>query len=141
MSDTPGEGVGAPLRLEPLPVRTEADAVAAFAREIGTQASRVPFTFPIRWLAHPEIRAAAARIMGESGWIPLHESQSFDYRSALVVDADYRMQVEMRREARPPRLVVRSEVAAPDGGLCLTMETILRIVAPDGNEALDLPRQ
>jgi hypothetical protein len=120
-----------PQHLGPFVVRAEAGEADAFRREAGGRAGRIPFTFPVRWFAHPELRAAAARMMGEAGWVPIHESQSFDYRRPLESDVDYRMSVEMSREAKPPRLVLRAEVVAGADELCLTAEMILRIVSMD----------
>jgi hypothetical protein len=124
-----------PLHLGPFTVRIEAQASAAFGRATGGRAGRVPFTFPVRWLAHPDIRAAAARVIGEAEWIPIHESQSFDVRWPLEVAVDYRMRIEMWREANPPRLLLRAEIATDAGEPCLAMEMILRIVSTrnDGN--------
>lgn len=120
---------GGPLHLGPFAVRAETEEAEAFGRATGGGAGRVPFTFPIRWLARPEIRAAAALLIGETAWVPIHESQSFDYRKPLESATDYRMSVEMAHEPTPPRLVLRAEVTGDSGECCLGMEMILRIVA------------
>jgi hypothetical protein len=117
-----------PLQLGPFVVRAAAGEAEAFARATGASAGRMPFTFPVRWLAHPEIRAAAGGLVGETAWVPIHESQSFTYRRGLEADVDYRMRIDMRLEAEPPRLIVRAEIATRAGEACLDMETILRIV-------------
>jgi hypothetical protein len=118
-----------PLALGPFVVRAEAAATEAFAHETRGGAARVPFTFPVRWLTHPEIRAAAARMIDEAAWIPLHESQSFDYKNSLERDVDYRMKVVMLREAKPSRIILRADIATIADEPCLSMEMTLRIVA------------
>jgi hypothetical protein len=118
-----------PLRLGPFAVRIEAEASESFGRATGGTAGHIPFTFPVRWLAHPEIRAAAAQMIGNAEWIPIHESQSFDVRRRLETAIDYRMRIEMWREAKPPRLFLRAEIATDADEVCLAMEMILRIVS------------
>jgi hypothetical protein len=110
-------------------VRAGAGEAESFGRETGASGSRLPFTFPVRWLARPEIHTAAAAMIDEAAWIPIHESQSFDYRRSLEVETDYRMRVDLRREAKPPRLILRAEIATQSGQPCLDMEMILRIVS------------
>lgn len=119
---------GSPLDLGPFVVRAEAAEAAAFSRAAGGKAGRIAFTFPVRWFARPELRAAAARMMGEAAFVPIHELQSFDYRRPLASDIDYLMRVNMRREAEPARLILRAEIATDRDEPCLRMEMILRIV-------------
>lgn len=122
-----------PLHLGPFTVRVEAEACAAFGRATDGRAGRLPFTFPVRWLTHPDIRAAAARLIGAAEWVPIHESQSFEVRRPLETAVDYRMRIEMWREAMPPRLLLRAEVATDADEPCLVMEMILRIVSVEGS--------
>jgi hypothetical protein len=130
-SAAPASG-GLPLHLGPFVVRAEREETEAFGRVTGGKAGRIPFTFPVRWFARPELRAAAAGMMGEAAWVPVHESQSFDYRRPLESDRDYRMWVSMWREPTPTRLVLRAEIATEEDELCLSMEMILRIVTLSG---------
>jgi hypothetical protein len=123
-----------PLRLGPFTVRATPEEAEAFARETGGKAGHLPFTFPVRWFARADLRTAAARLMGEAAWVPLHESQNFDYRRPLQADVDYHMRVDMWREAKPPRLILRAEIATVADELCLSMEMILRIVSMSGME-------
>ncbi|HEY1735061.1 MAG TPA: hypothetical protein VGG12_00290 [Methylovirgula sp.] len=117
----------APVRIGPFKVRAPRAEVEAFGHEISADSKDgVPFTFPIRWFAHPDIRAAGERLGGAEPWVPIHESQSFDYQRPLAVDVDYSMTVEMSREMEPARLVLRAEIA--DSALCLRSEMILRII-------------
>lgn len=121
-----------PFGLDPFAVRTDEAEIEAFARATGGRVGRIPFTFPVRWFALPELRAKAAEIMGGADWVPIHELQSFDYRRRLELDCDYRMRVEMRREQKPARLVLRAEIATDENELCLNMEMVLRIVTMGG---------
>lgn len=117
-----------PVRVGPLTVRAEAAEAQDFCRQTGAPASspRLPFTFPVRWLAHAAIRAAAASLVAGDAWVPIHESQSFDYSRSLMVDTDYQMWVEIRRESEPARLVLQAEIGASD--IFLRTEMILRII-------------
>lgn len=131
VSDDSAPPADAPLHLGPFMVRAEAADAEAFARATGTT-GHIPFTFPVRWFARPEVRAAAARMMCEVAWVPLHESQSFDYRMPLESDVDYRMTIDMSREIKPARIVLRAKVVRDADEPCLTMEMVLRIVTMPG---------
>jgi hypothetical protein len=124
-----------PLHLGPFAVRVDVEASEIFRRITGGRAGRIPFTFPVRWLAHPEIRAAAARMIGGEDWVPIHESQSFDVRRRLETATDYRMRIEMWREAEPSRLFLRAEIATEADEPCVAMEMILRIVSGERSAA------
>ena len=121
------------LHVGPLTVRAEAAEVAAFAREAAAPLDgTVPFTFPMRWFAHPEIRAAGKKLVDGEAWILIHESQSFDYDRPLDADVDYRMSIEIIRELEPSRLILRAEIGDKDP--CLRAEMVLRIIATDAAE-------
>jgi hypothetical protein len=115
-------------KVGPITVMANAAEVAAFRRETGGSADEtgVPFTFPVRWFTHPDIRVAGAGMMGAEPWVPIHESQSFDYERPLVVDKAYQMMVELVRELEPSRLILRIDVS--DKEPCLRAEMVLRIV-------------
>lgn len=114
-------------RVGPLTVRASTQEVEAFRRETFAPADTiVPFTFPVRWFAHPDIRAAGESLLGPDGWIPLHELQSFDYERPLARDTDYRMTVDIHCEREPMRLILRAEIG--DGATLLRSEMILRII-------------
>ncbi len=122
----------------PLAVRASVAEVEAFrdATFDGARDKAVPFTFPVRWFAHPMIRAAGAELGGTEPWVPIHESQSFDYDRPLQVEIDYRMMVEIIREIEPARLILRAEIGGMESGAaaCLRMEMILRIIPTLGAE-------
>lgn len=79
-------------------VRAEAQEVARFGAAIGHSGppAILPPTFPVVWMAGPEIRAAVARVLGrESGFVLVHTAQTFRLRAALSVDAPYVLSVSM----------------------------------------------
>ena len=108
-------------------VSAAAADVAAFRRAARLEGGDgLPFTWPIRWLAAPEIRAKLQALMPEDDLVPFHESQTFDYAAPLRKDTPYTLAVTARRETTPERLVVEGRVAA-DGVLVATVETVLRL--------------
>ncbi|WP_297299571.1 hypothetical protein [uncultured Methylovirgula sp.] len=116
-------------------VRAAAAEAAAFAREVGSPGQSVPFTFPVRWLARPDFQAAAVEMIGDANWVPIHESQSFDYRAPLTLDADYAMTVTMKRETEPSRIILSAYVGVADEAPSLSMEMTLRIVPLPAGQA------
>ncbi|GAC1328704.1 MAG: hypothetical protein NVSMB26_04300 [Beijerinckiaceae bacterium] len=120
-------------RLGPFVVRAEAASVDAYRHMIGGHGRGVPAAFPICWLGRPDIRAAIETACG--GRLPVHEGQSFDYERGLAVEGEYRLSLTLRREVSPPRLVLDGEVATAAGERCLTIATLLRLVAPTESEA------
>ncbi len=110
-------------------VRATAAEAAAFAHETGSSGGQgVPFTFPVRWLARPDFQAIAVEMIGGAHWVPIHESQSFDYRAPLAADTDYEMTVTMKRETEPSRIILFADVGPAGAAPLLAMEMMLRIV-------------
>ncbi len=118
------------IRLPPIRVRTEASEVAGFLRETGEALTggNVPLTFPARWLALPAVRGAILQSIGGSGFLPVHEAQSFSYERELQIETDYVLAVEACRTATPPRVTLKMEVSTGEGAICARVETVLRIV-------------
>jgi hypothetical protein len=116
-------------------VRATAAEAAAFRRETGGTGQGVPFTFPVRWLARPDFQAVAVEMIGDANWVPIHESQSFDYQASLVPDTDYEMAVIMKREIEPSRIVLTAQIGAAGKAPHLTMELILRIIPLPSEQA------
>ena len=118
------------IRLPPIRVRTEANEVAGFLRETGDcpTAGFVPLTFPARWLALPAVRGAILQSIGGSGFLPVHEAQSFSYEQDLRIETDYVLAVEACRTATPPRVTLKMAVSTGEGAICARVETVLRIV-------------
>ncbi|HEY8033631.1 MAG TPA: hypothetical protein VIF02_14995 [Methylocella sp.] len=127
---TPEPSEDAFIRLPPIRVRTEANEVARFLRETGDSptAGFVPLTYPARWLALPAVRGAILQSIGGSGFLPVHEAQSFSYERILRIETDYVLAVEACRTATPPRVILKMAVSTGEGAICARAETVLRIV-------------
>ena len=108
---------------------------AAFRRETGGTGQGIPFTFPVRWLARADFHAVAVEMIGDANWVPIHESQSFDYRAPLAPDTDYEMAVIMKREIEPSRIVLTAQIGVLGEPSHLTMEMILRIIPLPAEQA------
>lgn len=113
-----------------LNVRVDRDAVVEFrcATEGSAADPHVPRTYPVSWLAHPEVRDMIDSMLGGKGIVPVHEAQSFEYEQALEIGADYSLGVEMARTRAPPRLTVTATVTTLEGKPCVRIETVLRLV-------------
>lgn len=118
------------IRLPSIRVRTEANEVAGFLCGTGDirTAGFVPLTYPVRWLALPAVRGAILQSIGGSGFLPVHEAQSFSYERPLRIETDYVLAVEARRTATPPRVIVKMAISTSEGAMCARAETVLRIV-------------
>lgn len=87
----------------------------------------VPATFPMRWLAAPEIRDALRALAAAPNVVPVHESQTFDYAAPLSIGEGYEIRLDARRETMPDRLILTGTIAASDGSIRVRLETILRL--------------
>jgi hypothetical protein len=131
------------MRIGPFTVSADAAAAAAFRQATpqvaeADAASELPFTFPLRWLTRAEIREAVAQLIpSEEGktFLPLHESQSFDYAASLRPGADYCMTVDIRRDHQGAQLVLHSEIGPDAGVVHLRMDMVLRFVAIEDGRA------
>jgi hypothetical protein len=110
-------------------VRADREAVFAFQRATcgSVKENHVPLTFPVYWLALPDVRGMLEALLGK-GFFPVHEAQSFNYLQSLVLDADYELDVELSRSQKPPRLTLNATVMTSDGAPCVRIETVLRLV-------------
>ena len=116
-------------------VSADADDVAAFRRAARLDESdALPFTWPIRWMARPDIRAALTALVPEPDLVPFHESQTFDYAAPLRAGTGYMLAVTARRDGAPERLVVEGVLSA-DGARVATIETVLRLFSTGARDA------
>ena len=124
------KGLGLPVRLPVIRVRTEQGEVAAFRRETGSIGTGdfVPLTFPFRWLALSAIRGVILQLLGGEGFVPVQEAQSFVYERDLQIATDYLLSVEIEAVEKPRRLILKMAVATEEGEICARLETVLRIV-------------
>lgn len=113
------------------PVETDPHQIAAFRAALGGggDAAGVPLTYPMRWFAGPDVRAALLSLVPEADVVPVHESQDFTYLRPLEIGEAYTLGLRARREAAPDRLVVDGVVAAWDGVDCVRCETVLRLIS------------
>jgi len=118
----------------PIAMRVAVDArrAADFAREIGADPHTVSLAYPALWLTEPAVRAAVTRICEEADAVPVHEAQRFAYDKPLAIGAVYDLVVTLRREAKPPRLVLEASLTTPEGAPVGRCETVLRIVPRAG---------
>ncbi len=116
----------------PLRVSVDPDCARAYAREIGADESVVPFAFPAVWLTTPTLYGPVKALCDRLDVVPVHEGQSFSYSSPLVAGENYDLEVTMRREETPPRLVLDACITTPEGAMVATIETMLRLVSRAG---------
>lgn len=119
--------------LGPFEVATRSADIAGFAAATGAPAGEIPATFPIVWLSAPALKDALREAAG-ADFLPVHESQSFDYLRPLARDATYRLVAVARRESAPERLVVEASVTELSGAAALNMRAALRLVPLAGGE-------
>lgn len=133
-----GQSAGSASRIEIGPFDVGADAAEAAAFRLATHVAadaddgELPFTFPVRWLVRPEIRAVVLGCLAAedgSSLLPLHESQSFDYVAGLRAGVTYRMRVVLRHERDAGQIVLNAEIGPSAADVHLRMEMVLRLVA------------
>jgi hypothetical protein len=114
----------------PMRVGVDAKRAAEFARETGcsAQGAAAPLSYPALWLAEPRIHDAIAQVCAGADAVPVHEAQRFAYEAPLKVGGEYELAVSMRREAKPPRLVIEALLATLEGAPVGRFETLLRLV-------------
>lgn len=117
---------------------THSADVAAFRAALGDAhpGTDVPLTFPIRWLASPEIQFELRRVAGDQGVLLVHETQSFSYAAPLQSDRRYRLDLTLRRESTDQdRAVLQAVVRDEAGSPLAEIETVLRLVPQIGRSA------
>jgi hypothetical protein len=124
--------IDAPQSLGPFRLRVDPARAAAYSRETGGDAASVPLSFPAVWLTDPTLFDSVRSLCAALDVVPVHESQSFSYETPLVAGDSYDVNVAMRREETPPRLVIDATIAALDGKAVARSETMLRLVPRAG---------
>ncbi len=110
----------------------EADAFRAATGLSPVDGTILPLTFPMRWLAAPEVRGAMIAMAADDVAL-VHEAQTFDYDRPLRVGEAYALTLSARREADPARLVLHGSIATRDGTPAARLETVLRLFPLDGS--------
>jgi hypothetical protein len=101
----------AALRIGPIEVRIEREAVRAYARvtaldEDVVEGDEVPATFPAVWLWHPAAAAILAEAADHDGRAPVLTAQRFEYRAPLVIGEAYRFEIERFADRDDPDTVL-----------------------------------
>jgi hypothetical protein len=91
-------------------VGTVAEARAFCLATGSTPAATLPLTYPMRWLALPDVRAGVLDLLPSADVILVHESQSFAYSHPLYVDRLYTLALFARREETPDRVILDGTV-------------------------------
>ena len=114
-------------------VGVDADEVAAFRKATGVaEGIGVPLTFPMRWMADPDVRGALAGLTPTPDVVLVHEAQSFTYEQPLSVGESYTLRIVARREVEPDRLVLDASVMASGAVVRARLETTLRLISAQG---------
>jgi hypothetical protein len=116
-------------------VGTVAEA-EAFCRATGVAAATtLPLTYPMRWLAAPDVRDGLLDLVAGAEVVLVHESQSFAYAQPLYVDRLYTLTVFARRDEAPDRVILKGTVTDAAGVEHARIETILRLIAAPAEHA------
>lgn len=109
------------------------DEARAFAASLGSSPERVPYTFPIRLLAAPPLRAALHQIAQDKGGALLHEGQTLAFERPLDLDLPVHVDYTLDILDGPP-VQVRLEALVYDdwNRRYGTVSTLLRLIVQDG---------
>lgn len=111
----------------PFAVNASAPEVAAFRQALGLLGAgpEVPLTFPMRWLAAPEVRAAILQRLGASadaalgdGPVLVHLEQEFHSVAPLRVGGDYAMAVAVDRAPQGGMMSLRADITDAERLCC-----------------------
>lgn len=95
-------------------VATDQGEVAAFAAALGlADPAEVPLTFPMRWLASPEVRGAILCALGPegpAGGVLVHLEQRIRVLEPLQRDESHELQVSIEPGKTSGRMSVHAEV-------------------------------
>jgi hypothetical protein len=122
----------AAARLGSFSVQASPESVRQFSDALCVAGARrrpgVPLTFPMRWLALPELSARVG--------FPVQESQTFEYTRTIELGGIYRITIELLEDdGEPERVRLRGVVHDPSDMHVVTTETTLRFAtAPSGTQ-------
>jgi hypothetical protein len=121
-------------------VSVDAESATALASALGRHSAGgpVPMTYPMRWLAAPQIRdavLAAVPTEGADRILPVHVEQRIALAAPLQVGADYRLSLSV--EGPDPRRILRVTgfLRDCDGAELGTLTTGILLVAIPGGAA------
>lgn len=105
--------------------------IEAFAGALELPASPVPPTFPIRFLFHPDIRAALTAFVPADGSLPIHIGQRFHYHRPLRPGERVTCTVRATpADTARPFALVRLDVTDSGGAAVCRAESEIAIAAP-----------
>lgn len=109
----------------------DAAEIRAFAETLGLPASPVPPTFAVRFLFHPEIRAALAAFLPADGSLPIHVGQRFRYHRPLVAGEALGCALSaVPPDGTRPFALVRLDITDVAGATVCQVESEIAIAAP-----------
>ena len=121
-------------------VSTWPDDVETFAKSLSIgftgrpcSPGAVPPTFPITWLASPELREVLFRSAYPQGPAIIHDTQTFEYVDRLERGTSYCLSIEC--DARRDRCELSGSVAEGNGNRVAQMRTTFRVITPDAVQA------
>jgi hypothetical protein len=130
----------AAARLGSFSVQASPESVRQFSDALCVAGARrrpgVPLTFPMRWLALPEIRNEIVRSLSARVGFPVQESQTFEYTRTIELGGIYRITIELLEDdGEPERVRLCGVVHDPSDMHVVTTETTLRFAtAPSGTQ-------
>jgi hypothetical protein len=124
--------IESPTNLGTYRLRVDPERVVAYSRETGGDGSGVPLSYPAVWLTDRTLFDPVREICETLDVVPVHESQNFSYETPLVSGESYDVEVTLRRESSPPRLIIGADIAGLDGAPVGRGETMLRLVPRAG---------
>jgi acyl dehydratase len=122
-------------RIDPIRVRAETYHIRAFGAAVAAgppqvPTAGVPVTFPIRWIALPDVRDRISRLLSPPEGLLVQQSQSFHYATPIEPDRDYLLEIECRRDpVQQHRIRLRGTVRELTGAPIVRLETVLRAIA------------
>lgn len=121
------------------PVSATRPQIAAFRKALGVAESvtdpEVPLTYPVRWLAQPEVRAAILQTLGEKAgmpfaWVLVHLEQKFAFLAPLRADAAYLMDLYLDPAVPPETFALHAEISDAQEGCCCRLQGRFAVVVP-----------
>lgn len=123
------------------PVCAMRPQIAAFRKALGVTESasspEVPLTYPVRWLAQPEVSDAILQTLGEKAGLPLagvlvHLEQKFAFLAPLRAEAPYLMDLYLDPAVPPETFALHAEISDAQGCCCRLQGRFAVIVPTQG---------
>jgi hypothetical protein len=122
-------GADAPVTLGSFAVSVTADEVGAFCVSLDLPTDIVPLTYPVCFLARPEIASAVRRNLLHDG-VFIHRSQSFRARAPLEIGHRYRLDLKCS-STKPRHATIHGEIFGAEGAPVQDFTAILMLLGAD----------